>query len=690
MLLRSFTLFILALDLLTVTAQKFLLIKTYNVDSLLQILPGQSMEERVNTLNGLAVSLSFVDFDQSTQYAGEAMSMAKELDFKEGQADAFRAFGYIYLYQGNYPMALINFNDALTLYEKLGKKHTAGWLCYDIAMTHYNARNYEKTLDYGNQALRIFRQKLKDGTPVGSVKDTLRIYEGLGLTYGTGQLGMPDKLIKCYRLSLEIGKKNNFDPTELMIITYRLGGEYLMLDNPDSALFYLNEALAYPELNSSTRAIKNRIKDWLALFYLKKGEFKKGLSYVNEAYDFYNEHGFLFWSVYLSNGLGNFYMKANDQGTAEKYFRHAETIFKEMLERDSWYRYDSLKYVVNFGSDYFYFIPPRQMKVMQWTEGKAMYYNLYQICEKKKLPYEALKYHVAYANAGDSLMALQRNRDIIELQTKYETERKEEQIKALSQENEFQDLKLKQSRGFLFGLGGLVVTVLLFAWLILRQNKLRNDQQNLLLQQKLFRSQMNPHFIFNSLTSIQNYILEENSDKASKYLSRFSKLVRNILDSSVEEYVTLQEEISTIENYLELQKLRFQNKFDYTIEVDKAIHPENVLIPPMLAQPFIENSIEHGIKHKKSKGNIFIRFTLKDNNIVFEVEDDGVGREKAREILFKQNKEHKSLATAITMERIRVLNKKLKKKIIFNLQDLKNSADKPSGTKVQLEIPWTT
>ena len=305
---------------------------------------------------------------------------------------------------------------------------------------------------------------------------------------------------------------------------------------------------------------------------------------------------------------------------------------------------------------------------MQWTQAKTMYYNLFLISKNKNLADEALKYHIAFSSAVDTLNVLQRNREIIELQTKYETERKEGQIKALSQENEFQDLKLRQSRGFLFGLGGLVVAVLLFAWLILRQNKLRNEQQTLLLQQKLFRSQMNPHFIFNSLTSIQNYILEENPDKASKYLSRFSKLVRNILDSSTEEYVTLQEEIQTIENYLELQKIRFQDKFDYTIEVDEAIHPENIVIPPMLAQPFIENSIEHGIKHRPSKGDIFIRFTLKNGSVVFEVEDNGIGREKAKEILFRQNREHKSLATAITLERIRVLNKKLKKKLWFTFR----------------------
>ena len=116
--------------------------------------------------------------------------------------------------------------------------------------------------------------------------------------------------------------------------------------------------------------------------------------------------------------------------------------------------------------------------------------------------------------------------------------------------------------------------------------------------------------------------------------------------------------------------------------MDEAIHPENIVIPPMLAQPFIENSIEHGIKHRPSKGNIFIRFTLKNSTIVFEVEDNGIGREKAKEILFRQNREHKSLATAITMERIRVLNKKLKQKIKLHIQDLKDTADKPSGTKV--------
>ena len=358
-----------------------------------------------------------------------------------------------------------------------------------------------------------------------------------------------------------------------------------------------------------------------------------------------------------------------------------------MLAKNSLYRNDSMKYIVSWGLELYMPLPRGIMKSLMWQQGEFLYYRLYQINDAKGLSDNALKYYIAYSNSEDTLYTIRHNMELIQLQTMYETERNEEQIKSLSQENSIQVLKLKQSTYFLFGLGGLVLLVILLAFVFIRQNKLRHQQQTLLLQQKLFRSQMNPHFIFNSLTSIQNYILEEDAHKASKYLSRFSKLVRNILDSSIEEYVPLEEEISTIENYLELQNIRFQNRFDYTLEVDEAINTENMYIPPMLAQPFIENSIEHGIMHKGSKGNIHIRVGLKNNYLVFEVEDDGVGREKAREILYKQNRKHKSLATAITIERISVLNKKLKRKIMLHILDLMDANNKPSGTIVQIEIP---
>ncbi|MCD4730097.1 MAG: histidine kinase [Bacteroidales bacterium] len=665
--------------------QKFINLETYNVDSLLLILPDQQAEERTNILNNLAVSLSFIDFDSSMQYAGEAMKLSKELNYELGIADVFRNYGHINFSQGNYPMALNNYHEALTLYEKLDKKYTAAWVCYDLAKTHFCASNFEKTIEYGYIALDLFRQPLDENSTVGTVRDTIRIIEGLALAYGN--LGVFDKSIDLYQTAVEIGRMNNFGMTEMLIMTLKIGSDFYLMGNTDSAKLYFDKALAYPDLNPSIQALKYRPFAGKGSFYLMAGEIDSAIFYKQTAFDWYNSQGYLFWALKISNELGFIYYKINDVKTTENCLRRSEGIFNEMLSKKSWYRYDSLEFVVNFGTELFFPQPRRQLNEMMWEQVKSMYYQLYQISQERQSTDEALKYHIAYFNAVDTLNRLQRNREIIELQTKYETERKEEQIESLSQENAFQELKLKQSGYLLLGLGSLVILIVVLAIVLIRQNKLREQKKNLLLQQKLFRSQMNPHFIFNSLTSIQNYILDEEAHKASKYLSRFAKLVRHILDSSVEEYVPLEEEISTIENYLELQKIRFQDKFDYSIEVDEKINSENINIPPMLAQPFIENSIEHGIKHKKSKGNISIRFKSNDHYIIFEVEDDGVGREKAREILNIQNKDHKSLATAITHERIKVLNKKLKKKISLHIQDLSNSKNESSGTKVQIIIP---
>jgi len=300
---------------------------------------------------------------------------------------------------------------------------------------------------------------------------------------------------------------------------------------------------------------------------------------------------------------------------------------------------------------------------------------------------KAFEHYKEYIAAKDSIYTIESNKQIAEIEARYETAKKEKHIELLEKENELKKVEIKQNRYFLFGLSGIVVLIFLFALLFIRQNKLKSEQKIIQIKQKLLRSQMNPHFIFNFLSSIQNFIVNEEPYKASKYLSRFAKLIRNILDNSFEEYVPLDKEISTIEYYLELQKVRFPDKFDYTIEVDEAIDTEGMKIPPMLAQPFMENCIEHGFKHKETKGNISIRFKMKNNIIVFDVEDDGIGREKAQEILLKQDKDHKSLATAITHERLQILNKKLKQKIKLNITDMKNENNKPAGTKVTFDIP---
>jgi sensor histidine kinase YesM len=150
----------------------------------------------------------------------------------------------------------------------------------------------------------------------------------------------------------------------------------------------------------------------------------------------------------------------------------------------------------------------------------------------------------------------------------------------------------------------------------------------------------------------------------------------------------LEEEISSLKNYLELQQLRYEKKFDYKIDVDPRIDLESAILPPMLLQPFIENAIEHGIKHKEAKGRIHIRFKLENKKLTCEIEDDGVGREKAWEVEYAKKGKHKSLATEIIRDRIKILNKKLKQKISLNITDLKSDANDATGTMVKLDMTY--
>jgi len=170
-------------------------------------------------------------------------------------------------------------------------------------------------------------------------------------------------------------------------------------------------------------------------------------------------------------------------------------------------------------------------------------------------------------------------------------------------------------------------------------------------------------------------------------LSRFSDLVRNILNSSVFELVALDVEVRVIENYLELQKVRYPERFEYSLEVDPLFDKESLKIPPMIAQPFIENAIEHGFKNKGSTGHLEISFTNVEQKMVLKIKDDGVGRQKAKEQQIKENISHISLATKLTRQRMDILNKKLKEKITLKIIDLEGGSGEPSGTSVIIGFP---
>ncbi len=194
--------------------------------------------------------------------------------------------------------------------------------------------------------------------------------------------------------------------------------------------------------------------------------------------------------------------------------------------------------------------------------------------------------------------------------------------------------------------------------------------------------QMNPHFIFNAMGAIQHYIVTNESQNASVYLAKFSKLMRAVLENSRQEYISLEEEIEMLENYLILQNLRYDGNFEYQVNIDDQLDPEMIAIPPMFAQPFIENAIEHGIAHLRENGLITIDFSLAQTVIVLRITDNGKGIEESLRAKSPPNQSHRSLATVITKERIALYQQSLKKNITFKVKHLEK------GTQVVFHLPY--
>lgn len=206
---------------------------------------------------------------------------------------------------------------------------------------------------------------------------------------------------------------------------------------------------------------------------------------------------------------------------------------------------------------------------------------------------------------------------------------------------------------------------------------------------KALRAQMNPHFVFNSLNSIQHYILNSKGDEAVKYLNKFAKLIRTILNNSEKPLVTINEDIEALRLYLELQKMRFDNKFDYSIQLHDSIDGDYDEIPPMLIQPYLENAILHGINPKQGNGHISIIIKVVNQFIKISIIDDGIGREKSKTIQSLQPAaRHKSLGMKITKDRVRILNSLHQSTLNVNIIDLYNEKNEAIGTQVDLFIPY--
>jgi len=402
-------------------------------------------------------------------------------------------------------------------------------------------------------------------------------------------------------------------------------------------------------------------------------DYNDAIKSLKEAINIQKGLGF---SIALSssyNNLGFILEEKKDFKAAENYYKKAISIQKNIGELNS-SAYENLA-----------FIYKKDHKI---EASKKMYLEAIKIQEERgMLPlqvefYTKLIHLETESNNTTAIIKYTTKRDAIskqitdlKLKAEIKTVEDEYQLlaksKALEQEQNIND---KNKVIFMVVLGFLSLLGM-FLFQKNRNTKLKSNRDKLVLEQKVLRSQMNPHFIFNALTSIQKNLLEEDLLKSATSLSRFAKLIRQNFEFTSKELIGLDEDLDALKNYIETQQMRFENKFDYEITISKGLDLSYIKIPPLLLQPFVENAIEHGLKPKKEKGKLTINVFNDGNLINFEIIDNGVGYKKKRK---ETNREH---ATDIFFNRLKL--RKLGEEKTFKISP---SLENGKGTKINFTL----
>lgn len=431
---------------------------------------------------------------------------------------------------------------------------------------------------------------------------------------------------------------------------------YITQKKYDSALVYLNKSdERAKKINDFETAIVN--KNRLALIYIAQGKFAEAKQLLDK-------------NIALLSGTQNDWNKCITYidyailDTAAGRFENA----KSHLEQAA-----TLAVKNNFSA----FTVPA-------FENLSTVYK--RLGDYKK----SLEYHTKYVMMKDSLADEKTKAELADLDISYQTLQKEKEIELLKKDNDIKKLQLSNSKRSMFLYLSLFVFVIVLLSIIYyqrnRRSKIETEKLRAELQAQVLRSQMNPHFIFNCLNSIENFIMQNDKRQASDYLNKFSLLIRSILDSSRNEVVPITKDMEALRLYVDLEQLRFNNKFTFEAHIDPALAGGDYLVPSLLIQPFVENAIVHGMAHSDEKNlNLIVTASLEGDNIKYTIQDNGVGREKAKVYNMQNKPYHKSVGLKITEERVNMFNRQQASDAI-RITDLYDENKNPDGTKVEITL----
>ncbi|PKP29765.1 MAG: hypothetical protein CVU00_14405 [Bacteroidetes bacterium HGW-Bacteroidetes-17] len=542
-----------------------------------------------------------------------------------------------------------------------------------------------------SKELESFKEK------VGKKADLLTSceYNNVAGNYAS-EAGLFDISIRTFQNNVELAKKNHLKG----ILPKSYGG----LVNVYSAIDMQPEVKNNLELMLESSLAEN---DVLSVYkaYLRKGQFLRSKEQAYpEAHSSYQEAlkyarilndtlkiivatNAIAWNYYSQNKLDSsivWFTSMLNYATLINNFTHISNANGNLgtIYRDQKAFPKAIEYYQK-GIDF-------ALKDRSWFNLSWIYDEISKLYEINRDFEKAYHYQILFKLYSDSLNKNSLNQGLADARVRYEVQAKESELQVLS-------LRFKNQKLFFYGFAGVLLLTVVIGVLLIRQWRLNSKRRISEMNQKIseitqanLRQQMNPHFIFNTLNSIQYYMYQNDKLSTNNYLTKFSSLMRKILENSQHTAVPLIDELNAVELYLELESIRFKNKFDYSIELDEEIDTLMYKVPTMLIQPYVENAICHGLMHREDKGFLSIDIRLKPDHLSCIIIDNGIGREAAMEISKMKENNHSPLGTKITESRIDLINILYGSSLKTIYSDLKDEAGIAIGTKVEIQIPILT
>jgi len=640
--------------------------------------------------------------DTGLAYGERALLLAEKANWKSGMARSYNCIGINYYMLSDADSSLKYHQKALGSYQQLGDSSGIGWsMCY-LGAVYVNILNdYPKALSNLEPALQLLSR-------INDRKGMARTFDNLGIAYmDLGEAGKSlEHFQKAERISEELGDKAAVASSDMHI-----GNLYTELVQYPQALDYSKKALALFKSVDSKVGISGALGS-LGEIYCETHKYNEGIEYYRQAAVIDKELGQKLGLAQDIANIGHAYLGLQKYGEALGALQEAFALEKVLGYKSGMANClssiagiyinspDSFMNRLGYRGNKRYAIAEKTSKealvlandINAIVDQEFALEMLTTVYAKEKDFANAYKYYRQKIVLEDSLVGDEKRKEITRREIQYQYDKKEDSLRAVQDKKDALSLaeirRQKLIRNYTIG---IVATAGAFAFLMTvsynRRKKLIAEKRVSELEMNALHLQMNPHFIFNCMHSINKYMIDNEGKLASEYLVRFSNLMRLTLENSREREVSLSRDLSALELYMQLEALRFKNKFQYRIEVDPGIDRENTLIPPMLLQPFVENSIMHGISNKEG-GSIKISVGREGNRIRCVVEDNGAGRQHSVKLKVAQEVKRESLGIKITQERLQIIDKIKKVKTGIFITDLADIDKDLSGLRIELLLPF--